>query len=407
MLSLLGVLWIQLQDLSTLNDISAVFKLHPMVKTSFTDLRARSTFVSIDPNKLFVLTLTFCHLRTNGQHCGIAKLFVYVSKNVIITYESEVLSVSEETHDDILNMEYYRYDQEIVNAINNKLDFLLPELCNYGTPFLLYNLAIEGLRLQDQLVEFCSRSISFHKQLVDKVQNDINNSFIFRKVRILESSLVLIKSQIVTSVNAIDRCMGGSGKNVRYESNNELKNDEQLNYRTDPYLNYALDAYYYVEDTIIRKVDEVQGLHSDMESLSQLVTARIALLLSLYFSLFVPLNFLTGIFGMNFQANDDETYSIGILNDPNGVYYFWLLCLLILTMTLSLLVYGGLMKPLDSIRHYINKLNNLCGTSYDRIQQEKDDANREDENRVRVKSALLEEAVRGNKRNSFSRRTLT
>jgi hypothetical protein len=313
--------------------------------------------------------------------------------------------VSEETHDDILNMDYFVYDQEIANAINKKLEFLLPELCRFGTSFLLYNLAIEGLRLQDQLVEFCSRSISFHKQLVDKVQNDINNSFIFRKVRILESSLVLIKSQIITSVNAIDRCMGGSGKNVKYEGKTE-NSDNQMNYRADPYLNYALDAYYYVEDTIIRKVDEVQGLHSDMESLSQLVTARIALLLSLYFSLFVPLNFLTGIFGMNFQPNDTEDYSIGILNDPDGVYYFWLLCLLVLTMTLSLLVYGGLMKPLEVIKNYSHALSSLCGRSYDRLQQEKDEANREDAHRVRVKSALLEEAVRGNKgRNSISRRT--
>jgi len=406
LLLLLGLLWIQLQDLSTLNDITAVFDLHPVVKLAFTDLRARSTFVPIIPNESFVLTLTFCHLRTNGQHCGIAKLFIYVSKNIVITYESEVLSVSEES-DDILGMDFFIYDQEIVNAVNNKLDFLLPELCRYGTTFLLYNVALEGLRLQDQLVEFCSRSISFHKQLVDKVQNDINNSFIFRKVRILESSLVLIKSQIVTSCDVITQCVGvGNDQRIERLDDFGVKSSSS-SYSRDPYLKYVLDAFHYVEDTIIRKVDEVQILHADMESLSQLVTARIALLLSLYFSLFVPLNFLTGIFGMNFQANTDNSYSIGILNDPDGVTYFWILCVAVLLMTLSLLVYGGLMKPLEVIKSYVFAITSLFGKSYNKLQKEKEDANREDAYRRRMKSALIEEALRGHKerRNSISRRT--
>jgi len=385
LLLLLGLLWIQLQDLSTLNDITAVFDLHPVVKLAFTDLRARSTFVPIIPNESFVLTLTFCHLRTNGQHCGIAKLFIYVSKNIVITYESEVLSVAEES-DDILGMDIFIYDQEIVNAVNKKLDFLLPELCRYGTTFLLYNVALEGLRLQDQLVEFCSRSISFHKQLVDKVQNDINNSFIFRKVRILESSLVLIKSQIVTSCDAITQCIGIGDQ--RLASVNDRNGTSS--YSRDPYLKYVLDAFRYVQDTIIRKVDEVQILHADMESLSQLVTARIALLLSLYFSLFVPLNFLTGIFGMNFSANDYNEYSIGILNDPDGVTYFWILCIAVLMMTLSLLVYGGLMKPLEVIQSYVFAITSLFGKSYNRLKKEKDDANLEDAHRRRMKSALIE-----------------
>lgn len=402
---MLGVLWIQLQDLSTLNDVSAIYDLHPMVKVAFADLRARATYVSIVPGESFVLTLTFCHLQTNGQHCGIAKLFVYVSKKVVITYESEVLAVSEES-DNILNMDVYVYDQQIVNAINSKLEFLLPELCRYGNSFLLYNLALEGLRLGDPLVEFCSRSISFHKQLVDKVQNDINNSFIFRKVRILESSLVLIKSQIITSCDAITKGMGGDI--LRFDKPSvDDESSEKLNFYRDPYLNYVLDAYHYVEDTIIRKVDEVQMLHADMESLSQLVTARITLLMTLYFSLFVPLNFLTGVFGMNFSTNTDDQFTIEILNDPNGVYYFWLLCLAVLTMTLSLLVYGGLMKPLEVIKTYMFALNNMFGMSYNKLQKERDEANKEDAYRSRMKSALIDEALRGNKRNSFSRRTET
>jgi hypothetical protein len=362
LLLLLGLLWIQLQDLSTLNDITAIFDIQPVVKLAFTDLRARSTFVPIIPNESFVLTLAFCHLRTNGQHCGIAKLYIYVSKNIVITYESEVLSVSED-NDDIVSMDIFIYDQEIVNEVNKKLEFILPELCRYGTTFLLYNIALEGLRIQDQLVEFCSRSISFHKQLVDDVQNDINNSFIFRKVRVLESSLKLIKSQIVTSCDAITQCIGIG--NDKYGTSM---------YSRDPYLKYVLDAFHYVEDTIILKVDEVHILHADMESLSQLVTARIALLLSLYFSLFVPLNFLTGIFGMNFQANTKSMYSIGILNDPDGVIYFWILCIVILLMTLSILVYCGLMKPLEAMKSYMITITNLIGKSYNHIKKEKEDA---------------------------------
>ena len=256
-----GFLWIQLQDLATLHEISSKYNLHSMVKTSFTDLRTRSTYITIKQDHSFVLSLTYCHLRSSGSSCAIAKLFIYVSKSLVITYESEVLQVDDEDEDVLPDLETVMYNQDIVNSLNTKLDFLLPELKAHGVTYLLYSLAMEGLRLQDPLVEFCSRSIAFHKKLLDKVQNDINNSFIFRKVRILESSLVLIRSQIITSVNAIDRCMGGHGKKGKSNKDEVYvnSNDQVLSCRLDPYLNYALDAYYFVEDTIIRKVEEVQG----------------------------------------------------------------------------------------------------------------------------------------------------
>lgn len=259
-----GFLWIQLQDLASLNEITSKYNLHTMVKTSFTDLRTRSTYILIKQDHSFVLSLTYCHLRSSGSSCAIAKLFIYVSKSLVMTYESEVLKVEDDNDDDFPDLETLMYNQDIINSINSKLDHLLPELKTHGVTYLLYSLAMEGLRLQDPLVEFCSRSISFHKKLLDKVQNDINNSFIFRKVRILESSLVLIRSQIITSVNAIDRCMGGQGKKVKSNISNEdssFTTNDQLICRVDPYLNYALDAYYFVEDTIIRKVEEVRGNH--------------------------------------------------------------------------------------------------------------------------------------------------
>lgn len=127
--------------------------------------------------------------------------------------------------------------------------------------------------------------------------------------------------------------------------------------------------------------------------MSQLVTARIALLLSLYFSLFVPLNFLTGIFGMNFQPNNTSDYTIAILNDPMGIYYFWLLCLGILLMTITLLVYGGLIEPSRIISALTDSFR--FSTSSDAYRDEKEAANIEDANRAAIKSAQKEELIRG------------
>jgi len=129
-----------------------------------------------------------------------------------------------------------------------------------------------------------------------------------------------------------------------------------------------------------------------MQNMSQLVTARIALLLSLYFSLFVPLNFLTGVFGMNFSPNDYNQYTIAILNDPEGIYYFWLLCGGVLFMTISLLVYGGLIEPSRIIASLIDQIS--C-TKSSALKDEKEAANREDANRVAIKNAQKEELIRG------------
>lgn len=73
------------------------------------------------------------------------------------------------------------------------------------------------------------------------------------------------------------------------------------------------------------ELQEAQATYEDMNDKSTVTHNNITVALAMVATVFLPLNFFTGMFGMNFQSGGH--YNIAALNDKYGPLYFLLLCL--------------------------------------------------------------------------------
>ena len=81
-----------------------------------------------------------------------------------------------------------------------------------------------------------------------------------------------------------------------------------------------------------------------MDAVTNLRTINTQTLLSLVATIFLPLTFLSGVFGMNFQGINAEgisEYYMVMLNDPLGPKYFGIICLGCVFIISSYFVYNG------------------------------------------------------------------
>ena len=78
-----GLMWIHVHEPSALKDLAVKLAMHELCAAGFSDLRAFSSFIPVN-NGLFV---SFCNFFLSGTKIKMYKIFVYIGKNVAVTYE--------------------------------------------------------------------------------------------------------------------------------------------------------------------------------------------------------------------------------------------------------------------------------------------------------------------------------
>ena len=68
-----------------------------------------------------------------------------------------------------------------------------------------------------------------------------------------------------------------------------------------PYLLDLVDTYKFTNHLLLTEIEEVQALTGAMDQLTTLRSINTSTLLSFVATIFLPANFLTGVFGTNFQ----------------------------------------------------------------------------------------------------------
>jgi len=91
-----------------------------------------------------------------------------------------------------------------------------------------------------------------------------------------------------------------------------------------PYLFDLSDNFVFVNHCLQRELDESHRLKIALDGTITLRTSNTNIVLSLIATIFLPLTFLAGVFGMNFQ--EDGGFSIGLLNQDYGPTVFYSMC---------------------------------------------------------------------------------
>lgn len=143
---------------------------------------------------------------------------------------------------------------------------------------------------------------------------------IMRDIHKLQSGLVLLKRHFnhLASVR-IRRAAHNMGLDASI-TDNAIFVDNHM-----PFIRDFQNSIDFVLQTLNAYDEALSEIRSTLITVGDARTTQINTALSMVATVFLPLSFLTGVFGMNFDGGTDGKYPIGLelLNDPYGALIFW------------------------------------------------------------------------------------
>jgi hypothetical protein len=255
---------------------------------------------------------------------------------------------------------------KVCSSIMSGYEKINRNCCKLGGIYLMYSLALQSLSMQDSIIDFFSRALYYFKQKVSTRQYHKEKLKIARQMHAVSVSVTMIKNSIIhaeeTFVRLLSGAMtgtftvepeetaegedgsgdkGGKGgddgerqKGIQVTQLNGVKGKLSMTPRVPlltplglvspdhtPYLLDIVDSYKFANHILMTELEEVQALTVAMDALTTLRSINTSTLLSFVATIFLPLNFVCGVFGTNF-VNDEGLYYMKILNDPKGPTYF-------------------------------------------------------------------------------------
>jgi hypothetical protein len=345
-----GLLWIRIIDPVVLADLVERLDIHELCAAGFSDLRAFSSFIPL-PDCLFV---SFCNFVLTGTEVHMYKLFVYISKNVVLTFEREIMQN--------LLVEYNPYGMETCSPIIMNRYKKIHKMCaKIGGVYLLSCLALQSLALQDTLIDYFSRTLFHFKQKVTTRQYHRDKLIVAREMHTVGVAVIMIKKTVQHSEDSFVRLLSAAMSGVyleaaEYDSESNAAETAKLKSAPrvpllaplallipehTPYLLDLVDSYKFASHLLSTELEEVQALTGAMDALTTLRSINTSTLLSFVATVFLPLNFLTGIFGTNFINPETQSYYIDLLNQDSGPGVFGIMCAVSAVIITLYFVYNG------------------------------------------------------------------
>lgn len=269
-------------------EICNLFDIHPLIQEDILNTQQRTKIEEFD-DYLFV---TFKNLTFSEHHeIESEQVSVILGKNYLISFQESDSTL----FDDIL----MRIKTAKGTIRTKKSDYLLYKVLD--TAVDQYFVIID--KIEDKLEDLEEETMS---------HPDTQTSY---KIQALKKHLQLMGKHILPMREALNKLEAGS---------NELIEPRNLNYYRDVY-DHTYQAYDAIENQK-SLLNDLMNLHFTTMSnkLNQVMK-----LLTIISTIFMPLSFLTGVFGMNFK------YFPG-MNHPYAIYYFWGVTL---TVFLAMLAY--------------------------------------------------------------------
>lgn len=363
-----SILWIHVTDIAIVPLLFATCHAHPLALKTFYDNLPRTTFNFFDKNS-FVCSISSFSLEENGVICAL-KLFIYIKDNLIITQERRTHAAlkelilqegqpssprliknsgsphsNEEEKNGVSKMSNEQMMDVVprVSAYNGRIFSKLKEVMtnstthtrleNEGVAYVIYEAFVLMLDITTPVVNFYStQQLKLHDtvHVRETPPTHSEGNAILDRVDFIKAGFQLMN-------NLIERC-----------TTCLLDSKERLNERlpgewvTDliSIQEHALDVVGDMDRELDRITETINGTISRRNE-------QISIVLSLVATIFLPLTFIAGVFGMNFEKGG---IIVWMLRMRNGTDWFWGSCAVCCVICIAYFVYKGWLDMLGSVR---------------------------------------------------------
>eukprot|EP01039_Chlorochromonas_danica_P008152 gene8153-8994_t len=216
---------------------------------------------------------------------------------------------------------------------------------------------------------------------MDQTESNVSfsNSVLHNNKRFQPNAANYLKKYTRYNLNNVDYNASVSQSAMR-----KMLYGDWLAIRHIPYLLDLCDAYTFIHTCLHTEFEETVRLQAELDGTIQLRTSNTSLVLSLIATIFLPLTFLAGVFGMNFQENGG--YTIGMLNYKYGPLVFSMMCTFCFIIIFSFFIYQGWIE----LGIFAKIFRNIHRTTNQQI----DDSEKDTTNTRAARRASVEEARR-------------
>ncbi|WP_046756212.1 magnesium/cobalt transporter CorA [Kordia jejudonensis] len=286
------VTWINVNGLNKAQDISKIgeyFKLHPLILEDIVNTNQRPKIDEYE-NYIFVVMKMLYHNQNNElltEHISII-----IGKDYVLTFQ--------ETDEDIFNPIRQRFHNQKSRLRNSGADYL---------GFLLIDAIVDNYAV---VIELFGSKVELAE---DELFLESSREDISKDIQYLKQDLLRLRRNILPSREVISRI-------VKSES-------ELITIKIHEYLKDLQDHILQINDNIDLYREMVWGLMDmHMTNMSNKMNG-IMKVLTIISTIFIPLTFLVGVYGMNFENMPELHYK----------YSYYILWGIMIMLFLALLIY--------------------------------------------------------------------
>ncbi len=340
-----GVVWVHVRDLRALPTVLDSLGVNPFAASLFNDTRCHSS-ISAFATGIFA---SMCYLKMNCDAAELYKIYYYSKDQLMITFERELCGDDSSEQSIATRDRVSAYISDQHGFGDAAIDALLKVMREIQRPaleagvctdvmsrvkctasvggsaidsvYLLYQIGIRSLFFSEEFIESLTRTISYLKTRVFRTRIRTREYMnIFRDLNVLRVSLRLSLRLVSESDNSMEAILNKSSAEF------ELYRQDCLNSLDQRLLLAELNDSFHHRGVLIEEMfQDVTFVDDCLTHSSELNAQRDSRNLSLVGTVFMPLSFVAGIFGMNFYPGGGS--SIELLNNSNGPQWFAGICL--------------------------------------------------------------------------------
>lgn len=270
-------------------EICNVFGIHQLITEDILNTQQRTKIEEFE-DYLF-LTFKNIHFNESTSEVESDQISVILGKKFLISFQE--------------------YDNQLFDDIIHRLETSKGTIRGRKSDYLLY-------KILDTAVDQYFVMIDQIEDKLEMLEDDIMknpDTGTSMNIQLLKKQLLIIGKYILPMREVLNKLEAGTNQLIEFRN---------LNYFRDVY-DHTYQAY--------ESIENQKNLLNDLMNLNYTLMSnklnQVMKLLTIISTIFMPLSFITGVFGMNFK------YFPG-MNHPDAIYYFWGV---VFTISLSMLTY--------------------------------------------------------------------